>query len=1114
MLHRDGGRDRQAAGSTLGMAAALAAATALVAAAAAGAGPVLDASQLLALRARFVGPAEVGGRLTAVEAVAAHPEVIYVGSAGGGVWKSTDAGATWQPIFDSQPVASIGALAIFQARPDIVWVGTGEANFHVTAGAGDGVYRSTDGGRSWTHLGLAASAHIARIVLHPSNPDIAWVAAAGPIWREGGERGVYKTVDGGRSWARVLFVDDQTGAGDVALDPGNPDRLLANLWQVRRWPWELRSGGPGSGLYLSEDGGGRWARLTAAQGLPAPPEAGFGRMKLAFSPSQPAIAYAMVEIERAGVLLRSTDGGQTWSERFRHPNLFPRPFFFGEMKVDPRRPDRLYSLHTVLDVSQDGGKSWDYRLASGVHPDQHALWIDPGDSDHMLIGTDGGLYVSRDGGRSAAWMHGPPLTQWNRVAIDLDVPYHVYGGTQDNGSWRGPAASWEAGGIYQHGWVMLGGSDGTTALPDPTAPGQGYDIAQNGQLERWDLATGEWRDLRPRLPAAAVQTPLRFGWVTPFALDPFAPSTLYCGSQFVLRSDDRGNSWSAISPDLTTNNPSWQRQDESGGLTPDVGGAETYTTVSALAPSPLARGLIWAGTDDGRLYLTADGGATWSSVEERLPGAPAHAWVTRILASRAAAGTAFVLLDDHRRGEDWTYLYRTDDRGASWRRLPTAGVRGYARAIAQDAVDPSLLFLGTEAGLWLSRDGGSSWLQWPAGPAATGALPPAPVADLAVHPRDYDLVIATHGRGVFIVDDISPLRHLDAATLTAPLRLLPVGDAQQHVVRNQQVGGPPLPRGEERAYGALLTLWVGPAVASGSSGSPRSSAPRARAADGADSHSALLPDAQAGAGLAAVIQISERDGRAVRTFTALLHAGLNRIIWGLQHDSWTRPPRDSGRGPLPAMAGPGPEVPPGTYEIAVRAAGHEAHGTVRVLADPRSTNTAADWQLRWAALRRVEELRQAVVEAIERLRRARADLADLAAAAAAGAAANGTAVRTAPLPEIAELRQDLDRLEAGLIAPRKSPIGVARHDLTRRLFDLEDALDGSMVPPTAAQAADLDDAAVAVTAALAAIDRFAAGRLAPLYDRAARPRRRRLRPHGSRKRLPKPSAPEPKPNTG
>jgi photosystem II stability/assembly factor-like uncharacterized protein len=1048
-----------------------------------GAAPPLDSRQLSALAARYIGPVGVSGRVNALAVVEAHPATILAGTAGG-VWRTRDGGATWRPVFDGQPAAAIGALAIYQASPGIVWAGTGEANLHVTAAAGNGVYRSLDGGTTWSWLGLGGSGHIARIVLDPGNPDVAWVAATGPMWTAGGERGVYRTEDGGRSWSRVLFVDDATGAGDLAIDPGNPRRLLANMWQVRRRPWELRSGGPGSGLYLSEDGGSHWSRLGAAAGLPG---GLLGRMKLAFSPSRPRTAYALVEADRAGVLLRSEDGGRGWQEVDRRPNLFPRPFYFAEMKVDPRRPERLYSLHFNLDVSEDGGRSWEPRMVAGVHPDLHALWLDPADPEHLLVATDGGVYESRDGGRTAERRGELPVAQVNRLAADLQVPYQVYAGTQDNGSWRGPSAGWESGGIPERGWEMLGDSDGNIALPDPTRSGQGYALAQNGELTGWNLTTGEWRDLRPRPPAEQLHgAALRFGWTTPLALDPFAPSTLYCGSQFLLRSADRGATWTAISPDLTTDDPAWQHQDESGGLTPDVGGAEMHTTLSAIAPSPLAPGTLWVGTDDGRLHLTRDGGATWQSLESRVPEAPLHAQVAQIRASPFAAGAALVLLDNHRQGDDRPYVYSTADFGVSWRRLDGAPLRGQARAIVQDPVDPDLLFLGTQAGLWVSFDAGSRWVAWPAG-AAAGELPPAPVADLAIQPRSADLVIATHGRGIYVIDDISPLRHLTAAALAEPLHLFPVAEARQHWLRFQDVGGRRGPHGEEPPYGALLTFWLGASAP----GQPAAGSPAAPAGPAGLSTPSTLSEIE--------VRVTGAEGRPVRSFTAAAHPGLNRLAWGLEHDSLVRPARAGGRGALPATAAAGPEVPPGTYRATVVAGTHQAWRELRVLPDPRSSLTAAERQVRWAALWRVEQLRLAVVEAAERVRRARADLAALVpglpprpaapaapgppAAAGAGpveAGAAAPAPAAAPPAATAGVEAGLASLEAVLLRSRREPLGAARHDLGTRLVQLGDDLGSGMAPPSPGQLADLREAEGAVAAALARVNRFFAEQVAPL----------------------------------
>ena len=1010
-------------------------ATALTAGAAApprGATPGgFDPDLLAGLRARSIGPAAMSGRVTVIEGVAADPRTLYVGAASGGVWKSVNAGLTWEPIFDDQPVASIGAIAVFQKSPDVVWVGTGEGNVRNSTAGGNGVYRSLDGGKTWTHLGLDATERIARIVLHPTDPDVAWVAALGREWGENPERGVYQTEDGGKTWKRLLYVDARTGAADLVIDPSNPRRLLAAMWQYRRWPWSFESGGPGSGLYASYDGGRSWKRRTEDDGLP---KGELGRIKLATSRSNPEIVYASVEA-RKSALLRSSDGGRTWATVNQSPNIAPRPFYFATLEVDPQWPNRVYSLGFDVKVSDDSGKTFGSLAgAAKIHGDYHAMWIDPGDPRHFLIGDDGGVAVTFDRGLTAAFLADLPLAQYYHVAVDMETPYNVYGGLQDNGSWRGPSATWDQGGIPSSAWSVLGGGDGFGTVPDPADPSTGYSMAQNGYLIRWDLKTGELKDARPAPPDGVR---LRFNWNAGIAVDPFTPGTVYYGSQFLHRSVDRGRTWTTISPDLTTDNPAWQKDRESGGLTPDASGAETYTTILAIAPSPVARGLIWVGTDDGRVQVTRDGGKTWTSVEANVPGVPAHTWVPEIRASRFDAGTAFVVFDDHRRSNSTPYLYRTDDFGKTWRSLAGKELRGYALAIEQDPADKDLLFLGTEAGLWISEDGGGHWLRYKYG------LPTVPVMGLAVHPRDRDLVIATHGRALYVVDDIRPLSGLDAATLNEPLHLFPIAAAQQHWQRFA-VGyygqGAGFFQGENRPYGALVTFSVsGPdiplpdpererarkdreraaatqAAAAAAAAAKRGEEKAGETAGGgktateiAASEKTTAPTAPATPATPAAqpaeektaaakqaeekkaeppkaqIEVADASGKTIRHFKTPVKLGINRVAWGLERDDWKEPPPGPDQ---PAQEDPaGPEVPPGTYTVTVKFRGHEARSSVQVLADPRSSNREGDWQQRWAAISRTGALQEAAAEAIERIGRIRADVDSAVAKAKAAATA-------------------------------------------------------------------------------------------------------------------------------
>ncbi|MBI4513898.1 MAG: hypothetical protein HY702_07285, partial [Gemmatimonadetes bacterium] len=761
----------------------------------------IDTALLRGMRARSIGPAGMSGRIGAIDAVVSDPQIIYVGAATGGVWKSTNGGISWTPIFDDQHTSSIGAVAVFQPNPDIVWVGTGEGNLRNSAGLGYGVYKSLDGGRTWTHLGLEKSEHIHRIVLHPTDPNVAYVAALGPAWSDGTERGVFKTTDGGKTWSRVLYVDERTGAADLVMDPRNPNKFFAAMWEHRRWPWFFQSGGPASGLYVTYDGGATWTKVTTQDGLP---QGDLGRIGVAIARSSPNVVYALVEATRSA-LIRSDNGGKTWRTVNDSAGIAPRPFYYADIRVDPQNENRVYSLGTRLVVSEDGGKTW-RRIARNIHSDHHALWIHPEDGRILIDGNDGGIAISYDRGETWRFVENLPLAQYYHINVDMETPFNVYGGMQDNGSWRGPSAVWENGGIRNHHWTEVGFGDGFATLADPSDPRHGYSMSQGGFLRRFDLKTGDRKDIRPPAPDGVE---LRFNWNAAIAVDPFDPTTVYYGSQFVHRSPDRGDTWEIVSPDLTTNDPAKQKQRESGGLTRDVTNAENHTTILTIAPSPVERGVLWVGTDDGNVQLTRDGGKTWVNLASRIKGVPPATWVPHIEPSKFDAATAFVAFDDHRRGNWTTYVFKTADSGRTWTSLATSNLWGFLHVIEQDPVQPNLLYLGTEFGLWVSLDGGKRWMKW------THGVPTVPVTGLLVHPRDHDLVIGTHGRAAYILDDIGALRALAAepAIVQKPLHLFEILPAQQYRVK--QVDGMRSPgdgifRGENRPYGALLTYVVNP----------------------------------------------------------------------------------------------------------------------------------------------------------------------------------------------------------------------------------------------------------------------------------------------------------------
>ncbi|MES1241923.1 MAG: hypothetical protein ABUT39_09925 [Acidobacteriota bacterium] len=1029
----------------------------------------VDPDLLAGMKPRSIGPAGMSGRVAAVDAVESDPDVIWVGSASGGVWKSTDGALTWTPVFDDQPVASIGAVAINQSNPDIVWVGSGEANMRNSVLGGNGVYRTLDGGRTWSHLGLEKSEHIYRLVLHPSNPDVAWVAAVGGLWSDNPERGVYKTEDGGKTWNRALYVDEKTGAADLVMDPSNPNHLLASMWQVRRQPWFFKSGGPGSGLYSTWDGGRTWKKATEEDGLPA---GELGRIGLAFSRSNPEIVYAMVEAQPSS-LLRSTDNGKSWSSVNTRWDVNPRPFYFGDIRVDPQWPNRVYSVEYDVKVSDDSGKTFTTAISGGeIHGDFHALWIDPHNANHLISAGDGGLGVSYDRGRTNRAVGNLPVGQFYHVAVDNDVPYNVYGGMQDNSSWRGPSSVWTFGGIRNFEWLAVGGGDGFETLPDPANSRIGYSLSQGGYLGRWNLDTSELRDVKPAPPEGKK---LRFNWNTGLATDPFTPGTLYVGSQFLHKSTDRGETWTIISPDLTTNNPEWQKQDESGGLTVDATGAENFTTIIAIAPSPLQQGVIWVGTDDGRLHVTRDGGKTWESLEKNVKGVPANTWIPEIRASRHDPASAFVVFDNHRRGDSALYAYRTDDWGKTWKSLvaeKNSGVRGFALNVEQDPVDKDLLFLGTELGLWFSQDGGKRWTKW------TQGLPTVAVMDLAIQPRDQDLVIGTHGRSLYILDDIRPLRELTDEVAAKPIHLFAIGDAWQYQSAPEAGGfafGATEYRGESRPYGAILNVWLSdktlphpveekererkqkereekrqaeaaapkkpekPAVTAEERPAPtreriaaQQEKPEAAEAKAEETDKYKEKDKEKEKPKDILVRIADANGRVIRNFTAPARQGLNRIVWNLRRDAGRTlpvPAEFGGGNPNPA----GPEVVPGTYQVTVKFGDNESKGTLKVLPDPRTKTTPQDWAKREEVIQRTTDLQDALVASLERIQRTRSDVESV----------------TAMLDKKKKDEQDRAKIEAraqGLPNPepkkdeKPEPLAEAAQKVKKGLDDLEKRL--------------------------------------------------------------------------
>ncbi len=1074
----------------------------------------VDPDLLAGLKARSIGPAAMSGRVAAVDVVASNPDVIYVGAAAGGVWKSVNGGLTWTPVFDDQPVASIGAIAVNQSNPDVVWVGTGEGNPRNSVSIGNGIYRSLDGGKTWTHLGLEATERIHRIVLHPADPNVAWVAAMGQVWGENADRGVFKTTDGGKTWRKVLYVDPRTGAADLIGDPSNPNKLFAALWDYRRWPWFFRSGGPGSGLYVTHDGGETWKRYTEEDGLP---KGDLGRIGLAISRSSPNVVYALVEAEKSA-LLRSTDGGKTWEKVNEDQRTAERPFYYADIEVDPAWPNRLYSLTARLRFSEDSGKTFNTLGRSReVHGDYHAIWIDPQDPNHIVTGSDGGVAISHDRGETWQFVGTLPLGQYYHVAVDMETPYNIYGGLQDNGSWRGPSSAWEQGGIRSSKWEPVGGGDGFDTRPDPQDSLAGYSMSQGGELVRWDLRGLEFNPIQPPEPKPeSGLEKLRFNWNAGLGVDPFEPGTIYYGSQYVHKSADRGASWTIISPDLTTDNSEWQQQSKTGGLTPDVTAAENFTTIIAIAPSPLQKGVIWVGTDDGRLHVTRDGGATWTSVEKNVHGVPANTWIPHILPSKFDAGSAFVVFDNHRRENFKPYVYRTDDWGKTWNSLATKDLRGYALSVEQDPVKKDLLFLGTEFGLWVSFDGGGKWLPWRHG------IPTASVMDLVIHPRDLDLVIGTHGRALYVLDDITPLREVSAEALAEPVHLFPSAPAMLH--RNRpgggvRGGGAGEYQGENRAYGALITYSLN------ASGLPLPDTEKERArkeAERAAARAKAQPPAETPGGPVkedqptkeevrgrpsaeeggadgkdkepkVEIRIADAAGKLVRKIEGPAKLGLNRAAWDFGRDSFRRPPLGERGGFFQRDSGP--VVAPGTYTVTVKFRDKEAKQTLQVVADPALANTDADWQAREAAVVRAGALQNAVADAISRLAAAKDDvkvvLAKLEARKKerektdAGAAKDGEDPDK-PLAQAArDLQKKLSAMERRLYVPPDTKGIVEDETPWNKASDVGRAFESTWSKPSPTTLDDLEEAETTVKTVLADFNKLFAEDVAAFRQKVA-----------------------------
>ncbi len=927
----------------------------------------LDLDLLKNMKARSIGPAGMSGRVTAIDAVHSDPDVIYIGAASGGVWKSVSGGVAWEPIFDEETTASIGAIAIQQSNPSVIWVGTGEGNPRNSLNGGDGIYKSLDAGKTWSKMGLENTRHIHRVIIDPTNPDIVYVGAIGSPWGEHEERGVYKTTDGGVTWERILHTNIRSGVGDLVMDPTNPNKLLAAMWEHKRDPWFFKSGGPGSGLFMTHDGGKNWKKLSDEDGLP---KGDLGRIGLAIAPSMPNRIYALVESKK-NALYRSDDGGFKWTKINDKSDIGNRPFYYSDIAVDPSNENRVFSIFTYVNVSEDGGKSFSqlmpaYGTTRGVHPDHHSWWIHPTNPDFMIDGNDGGVNITRDRGKTWRFVENIPVGQFYHVAVDNEYPYNVYGGMQDNGSWAGPAYVWKSQGIRNNYWQEISFGDGFDVLPDPDNSRFGISTAQQGSAGIYDRETGYFESVRPTAPD--LDTELRFNWNAGMSRDPFDSRTIYFGSQFVHKSTDGGQNWQIISPDLTTNDPEKQKQGDSGGLTMDATGAENYCTILVIEPSPVQKDLLWVGTDDGRVHISQDGGGNWQDVSSTLPNG---VWITQIKADASNAGEALLVANDYRRFNYEPMAWRTKDFGQSWERIVDGGdVASYTLAIVEDPIEPRLKFLGTDDGLYVSVDDAASWTKWTHGFPTTNAM------DLIIHPRENDLVVATFGRAMYVLDDIRPLREIATGGTGILTKTLHTFDPPvAYLAANQQAtgtrfGADATYNGENRQSGAMISYVVTlPEKEEKKESEPTASKGRKKkkAAEPAVEESSDGEGEEKVKFDSLTIEIFKGD-EVIRTIKtkAPKESGLQRMSWNMREQGVQRPSRRTSSRPF--RGGSGPSVTPGKYKVRMTFGDQKDSTELEVQFDPRLNVSAGDLQARYDAAKRIESGREKALTAVNRLK--------------------------------------------------------------------------------------------------------------------------------------------------
>jgi photosystem II stability/assembly factor-like uncharacterized protein len=884
---------------------------------------------------RNLGPAAGGGRVTAVVGVPGQPNVYYAGAAAGGVFRTNDGGLSWKAVFEKEAVASIGAIAVAPSNPNIVWVGTGEANIRNDVSGGRGVYMSTDGGGTWRFMGLKDAGQISTVIVDPSNPNTVFVGAIGHAWGANSERGVFRTTDGGKTWQKVLYIDRTTGVSSLIMDPGNPMILYAGMWQVQRYPWMLVSGGPSGGLYRSVDGGSTWKKLT--EGLP---EGNVGRIGLGAAPSNPRHIYALVEAKK-GILWDSTDFGDHWREVSNNHALNARPFYFSELMVSPKDESKVYFLSFDIVESDDGGKTARV-IGRGVHPDNHTMWIDPQNPDRAILGNDGGVYITADAGKSWRFLDNLPIEQFYMVAADDETPYNLCGGLQDNNGWCGPSNSLSRAGITNEDWYTVVGGDGEYVVPAPGGSHLIYADSQNGYIRRLDKRNGFGRSLRPYLATVSEMKPAdlkyRFNWTSPIAVSATNADEVYLGGNVLFKSTDGGGHWKPISPDLTRDDKT--KQETSGGpIEFDISGAESFGTILSFSLSPVDPNVIWVGTDDGNVQVTRDGGQNWSNVVTNIKNLPQWGRLQQIEASPSSADTAYIAVDLHEVDNDKPYVFKTHDFGKTW----TAISQGLpddqpAKVIREDPNKRGFLVVGTETGLFYSTNDGANWT------LIKSNFPTVPIYDIKFVKKNHDLVVATHGRGLYVLDNITPLEEFQGTGF----QLFDTLAADHWLTWNKRgfsmagYTAPNPPRG------ASVDYYLPAEIKSTPEQTKKKETP-------------------------VKITVTDEKGATVKTFYGPAKMGFNRASWDLRYEGAKKlnflppPPSDSAEAEFAFDSAVGPMVLPGTYKVSVTVNGKTATQTVQVGLDPRIQTDPGAFRAQVEAGLELRDELSALTEALNRI---------------------------------------------------------------------------------------------------------------------------------------------------